>query len=101
VNDGSELHIGGEYRFTRLARPPSIRAGVWFDPDHSVQYASDESGDADDQRLQAVFPGGEDLWHYCVGFGLPISRTFEFNLGADMTRLRKYVSMSIVARFPR
>jgi hypothetical protein len=76
-----------------------VRVGAWWDPDHAVRYASDGSGSDADTRLQAVFPGGRSVWHYCVGLGLPLSRSLEMNVGADLTRGRKYVSGSVIARF--
>jgi long-subunit fatty acid transport protein len=99
IPDGDEIHIGGEYTLVTMPKTPSIRAGLWFDPKHAVAYNSDGSGSAADQLLKAAFPGGENLWHYTVGFGLPISPALEFNVGADLSKARRYVSFSLVARF--
>ncbi len=99
IDDGNELHLGAEYTFLKRPSKPVIRAGVWFDPNHTVQYTTDHSASDDDIRLQAVFPGGQSVWHYCAGFGLPLSRAYEFNIGADFTSGRRYVSASLVARF--
>jgi long-chain fatty acid transport protein len=101
IRDGNEIHIGGEYRLARVPMTPSLRVGTWYDPAHAVQYASDGSNTTSDVRLKAVFPGGENVWHYSFGFGVPLSRQFEFNLGADLTKERRYVSASVVARFHR
>src|SRR5205814_4122663 len=85
IQDGNEFHFGAEYTFVQTANKLSLRAGVWFDPDHAVQYASDGSGSDLDTRLKAVFPGGADAWHYCAGFGIPLSRAYEINFGSDFT----------------
>ena len=100
VPDGNEVHVGVEYTLTKVKNKPSLRGGIWFNPDHSVQYASDFSDSATDQRLRATFPPGVGVWHYCFGFGMPLPHdNFEFNVGADSASARRYVSASIVARF--
>jgi long-chain fatty acid transport protein len=99
IPDGNEFHLGSEYTFLKAPRTPTIRAGVWYDPKHAVEYSSDNSSSAEDVRLRGVFPGGESLWHYCAGFGVPFSTLFEFNLGADIAKERRYVSASVVVRF--
>jgi long-subunit fatty acid transport protein len=99
ISNGNELHLGVEYTFLETSIKPSLRAGVWFDPDHAVQYASDGSGSDLDTRLKAVFPGGADAWHFCAGFGMPLSRAYEINFGSDFTSRRHYLSASLVARF--
>jgi long-chain fatty acid transport protein len=99
VPNGNEIHVGAEYTLVHMAHTPSIRGGVWFDPDHAVQYASDGTNSVVDQRLKATFPVQTGTWHYCFGAGLPLSRSYEFNVGADLASGRQYVSISIVARF--
>lgn len=99
VPDGNEIHIGGEYTFVTVPRTPSVRAGLWYDPKHAVAYTSDGSGSGNDELLKAIFPGGESLWHYTFGFGLPVSPNLEFNVGADFAKQRHYVSASAVVRF--
>ena len=101
VRDGHEIHIGAEYTFVELNNKLSLRGGVWFDPNHAIQYGSDGSASDLDARLKAVFPGGESLWHYCAGFGMPLSRSLEINAGSDFTSRRKYISASMVVRFGR
>ena len=97
--DANEVHGGLEYVFTSVAHTPSLRAGIWYDPNHGVQYTSDFTNSPDDVLLKAIFPGSENLVHYCVGVGLPVSPQFEINVGADLTGQRKYASASLVARF--
>ena len=85
--------------FTGISHTPAIRGGVWYDPSHSVHYQSDGSNSQADVLLKAYFPTDDDLVHYCFGFGVPVSPNFEFNVGADLTKKRNYVSASLVARF--
>jgi long-subunit fatty acid transport protein len=99
IQDGNEMHVGAEYVFTRVAHTPGVRAGFWYDPDHSVHYTSDNTNSLQDLQLKAIFPGGESVLHYCFGFGVPVSPKFEVNMGADLAKNRRYVSASLVARF--
>ena len=99
IADGNEVHIGAEYVFTSVAHTPSIRGGLWYDPDHSVHYTSDGTNSVQDLQLKAIFPGGDNVAHYCFGVGVPVSPAFEFNVGADLAKNRHYVSGSVVARF--
>jgi len=101
VRDGTEVHGGVEYVFIALPRTPAIRAGIWYDPNHAVRYLSDNSNGQVDVRLKAMLPGGDDLVHYCFGFGVPLSQVLEVNAGADLTSKRRYVSGSLVVRLPR
>ncbi len=99
VADGNEVHAGVEYVFVNISHTPAVRAGVWYDPDHAVRYLSDGSNSQVDVRLKATLPGGDNLVHYCLGFGVPLSAAFEFNAAGDFTSKRKYASASLVARF--
>jgi len=99
IASGHEVHVGAEYALLDFPGQPTVRAGAWFDPNHAVRYVSDGSGSEVDTRFQAIFPGGRDVWHYCFGIGVPLSRTFEANVGGDITSERKYWSASLVARF--
>jgi len=99
IPDANEVHVGTEIVLTGVAHTPALRGGVWWDPDHSVHYQSDGSGSQGDVLNMAYFPGGNDQVHYCVGFGMPLSPAFEFNVGADLAKQAKYASASIVARF--
>lgn len=101
VPDGNELHFAAEYTLTALPHTPSLRVGAWYDPTHSVRYATNLSNSDADIRLRAIFPAGQNLWHFSVGAGLPVSKDYEVNVGADFTRERHYASASIVARFGR
>jgi long-subunit fatty acid transport protein len=100
IPNGNELHFAAEYTFGWLApHQPSLRLGAWYDPTHSVHYATDLSNSDTDIRLRAIFPPGESLWHFSIGTGLPLSDDYEVNVGADFTKGRHYVSASLVARF--
>ena len=99
ISDANEFHVGAEWVVTRWALTPGLRAGLWFDPDHTVRYVPSGANDATDARFQFILPGGEDLWHYTFGVGLPVSRRFEISAAADLTKRTAYASTSIVVRF--
>ena len=99
VDDANEFHVGVEYTFTNVKFVPALRGGVWYDPAHAVTYNSNGSGDQLDTRFRFILPGGEELWHYTFGLGLPFSQRFEFNAAADLTNRSRYASASAIIRF--
>ena len=99
IHDSNEIHVGGEYVFTALRALPSVRAGVWYDPDHSVHYTPTSANDLLDERIAAALSSGKDLWHYTFGFGLPASTHLEFNAGGDVTSRSHLFSTSAIVRF--
>lgn len=99
VPDSNEFHAGVEYAFL-VAGEPTVRGGVWFDPDHSVQYAPSPVHDLFDERLDVSLSSGRDLWHYSLGFGVALSDRFELNIAADVTSRSTILSSSIIVRFP-
>ena len=66
IDDAHEVHVGAEY-ILPVARHPGIRAGFWFDPDHSVHFTPTAANDFLDERIAAMLSSGKDLWHYTVG----------------------------------
>src|SRR5262249_42953883 len=78
VPNGNEVHFGTEYVLTNISHTPAIRAGLWYDPDHTIHYTTNNSNTQDDIELRAIFPGGDAVVHYCFGFGVPVSPQFEF-----------------------
>lgn len=99
VPDSNEFHAGVEYAFL-VAGEPTVRGGVWFDPDHSVQYQASPANDLYDERLGVSLSSGKDLWHYTLGLGLAISERFEVNVAGDISSRSTIVSSSIIVRFP-
>jgi long-subunit fatty acid transport protein len=98
IDDANEWHFGVEWVVTRLSWTPALRAGAWFDPDHSVRYVPTGAGDSTDTRFQFILPGGEDLWHYTFGIGFPLSTRLEVNAAADLTERSRYASASMILR---
>ena len=99
VRPKDSVVIAADYvRVTNLRVTPALRGGFWFDPDHTVRDLSTGAGDQLDTRFRAILPGGEDLWHYTFGGGLALSRVFEVNAGADISKRSSYASASVIVR---
>lgn len=84
LDDGDELHFGGEYAFPTVKPVVALRFGLWRDPDHRIR----ERG----QRSR-----GAEI-HQTLGVGL-VFRHLQLDLGADFSDLESTMSVSIVYWF--
>ena len=46
IDDGTEVHFGGEYNLMTGRVPVFVRAGVFTNPNHTTRYTSSPSADA-------------------------------------------------------
>jgi long-chain fatty acid transport protein len=100
LDNGIEVHGGFEYVFD-APLSPALRIGAWRDPNHAVRYEVPANPGSDDERLAAYLPRRGDQAHFTFGGGLSVTRQFEFNIGADLSRRTRQVSASAVVRFTR
>jgi long-subunit fatty acid transport protein len=99
IPNGVELHLGGEYTFTQMTHPFSVRAGVWHDPRHSIEYQGDPGTDAGALSLATLFHGGKGAQnHAALGFGWAFDK-FEIDAAADFADLTDTYSVSAVYHF--
>ncbi len=100
IDDGVEVHLGGEYVFTNFENPFSVRAGVWHDPEHSIGFEGDPViRPVTDAVANAVlFSQGDDELHYSFGFGWAFDK-FQVDAGADFSDNVDTWSVSGVWRF--
>jgi len=107
IPNGTEIHIGGEYTFTQMSHPLSLRAGAWHDPRHSVQFKGDPGDfrdDSGDPRLDAValatlFHGGQGSQnHFALGLGWAFTK-FQIDAAADFSDVTDTFSLSAVYHF--
>jgi len=99
IPNGAEIHFGGEYTFTQFAHPFSIRAGVWHDPRHSIEFKGDPGNDLNSAALATLFSGGQgSQTHGAVGFGWAFSK-FEIDGAADFATVTDTYSISGIYRF--
>lgn len=96
ANDVTELHLGAEYLFSTKI-PFALRAGVWRDPAHSVEWNGPLNHPA--YVAEAVlYPEGDDQNHFSVGAGLAWPR-FQIDVAYDSSKHYKVGSLSMVTRF--
>jgi hypothetical protein len=92
IDDGTELHLGGELAFYQAAVPFFLRAGAWNDPDHSLRFEGANPG------FGAVFrPRGDDL-HLALGVGIVLPR-LQLDLAADLSDRVDTWALSTVVRY--
>ena len=84
LEDGDELHLGGEYAFLGVKPLVALRFGIWRDPDHQIRPAGRRS------------PGAET--HQALGLGL-VFRRLQLDLGVDFSDLEDTLSISVVYGF--
>lgn len=103
IDDTNELHVGFEYVLTQVSWSPALRAGLWSDPDHSTRYDSSLPGAPvsafNDLRLRNMLRGGDDLFHYTAGIGVPVSGKFEVSGAVDFSERSTLGSISAIIRF--
>jgi hypothetical protein len=92
LDDGEELHLGGEYAFFVGRSVVAIRLGAWHDPDH--QFRNETAG----PLIRAENPRGEDELHLAAGFGLALDK-LQVDLGIDLSEQRDTASLSVIYSF--
>jgi hypothetical protein len=109
IDNGTELHGGVEYlpltpaQAPRLRFAPAFRAGIWFDPDHSVKFDPPRPAVTIGDRLayerhRAALSTGKDLVHYTAGVGLSLTARLEVNAALDASARTRIVAMSFIVR---
>jgi len=94
--DVTELHLGGEYFFATKV-PFALRAGVWRDPAHSIEWRG-PLDQFEGVAAALLFPKGEAQTHYSVGAGMAWPR-FQIDAAYDSSKHYKVGSLSVVTRF--
>jgi long-subunit fatty acid transport protein len=98
IADSNEVHVGAEY-ILPVARHPGIRAGLWYDPDHSVHFAPTAANDLLDERLVAMLSSGRDLWHVTFGGMIALLPRVDLSAAFDHASRSTLVSASIIWHF--
>jgi long-chain fatty acid transport protein len=99
IADAGEFHVGVEYLLSNIPRRPGIRAGVWFEPDHSVHFVPTPANDLLDERIAVSLSSGRDLWHYTAGARLAVHPRVDFSVGVDYSSRSTLVSLSTIVGF--
>jgi long-chain fatty acid transport protein len=98
-----EPRLGGEYVFDQMRFPLSLRAGVWYEELHKLQFVGDPDSLNFPDRVGAyaervLFSAGDDEVHASVGFGIAFPR-FQLDFAYDASESRDTLSLSGVMRF--
>jgi long-subunit fatty acid transport protein len=105
IPNGQEFHLGAEYTFAQMSHPISVRAGVWHDPRHSIEYRGQPITDPSLNSNPAVAAvavifgvsqGSQN--HGAIGAGMAFKQ-FQIDFGADFSDLSDTYSLSAVWRF--
>ena len=91
IDNASELHLGFEYTFLRPRIPFAVRAGAWYDPDHSLRF------EGENVAFGAIFRRRSDEMHYSFGIGI-YPRKFQVEFAFDFSRRISTSSLSAVFR---
>ncbi|HSS48765.1 MAG TPA: hypothetical protein VLX28_07455 [Thermoanaerobaculia bacterium] len=92
IDDIGELHLGMEYAFLNHWPILSLRAGAWYEPDHSLRYEGQNVGFA------AVFRRRPDQMHYTAGLGLALRR-LQIDAAFDHSERVSVISLSAGVRY--
>lgn len=92
VDDGDEVHVGGEYVFLGSKPLLALRAGAWLDPEHAMRATSDNP------YTRALLRPVGDKMHYAVGFGMAFER-FQLDGAIDFSDLVDTISLSAIFSF--
>jgi len=94
LDDADEYHFGFEYALLEAQPVIALRAGAWLDPDHRIR----GRGDSDREYLGALFPRGDDEWHWSAGVGAAFEHV-QVDLAADLSDQVDTVSLSAIYTF--
>ena len=92
IDDADELHLGLEYAFLKRWPIVTLRAGAWYEPDHSLRFEGENVG------FRAVFRPRGDRMHYTAGAGLTLRR-LQIDAAVDHSDRVSLVALSAGLRF--
>jgi len=92
IDDADELHLGAEYAFLRHWPVLTVRAGGWYEPDHSLRFEGENVG------FGAVFRRRDAQVHLTAGLGLALRR-LQLDLALDHSSRVSVVSLSAGVRY--
>ena len=95
IDDGTEIRLGLEYLFP--TRPIALRAGIWREPGHSLDFNGDDTT-VWGQVHDAFFAGNKDETHFSIGLGV-FKDKFSFDVAADFSDIQSTLSVSGVYYF--
>jgi long-chain fatty acid transport protein len=107
VDDGTEYRLGGEYVFD-TKHYFSLRAGVWYDPEHVIVHVGEQTPVTPDDpdriykntsnTRAAFFQPGDDQMHYSLGTGM-VWKKLQLDAAVDFSDQVRTFSLSGVVFF--
>lgn len=97
LDNGYEVRLGSEYTFAWAERTVSLRAGVWSDPNHTLEFEVPQGAPAPALAVLFSIPGERET-HYALGAGIAFE-SFQIDLAADVSDLVDTYSVSGVWHF--
>jgi long-subunit fatty acid transport protein len=100
IDDATEIHGGVQYAVPRWPGVPRFRGGLWYDPDHSVNFTPSTlpSDRLFNERFSAALSTGRNQLHVTGGIGLTFGRHLEFNVAFDAAPTTNIFSSSLIVR---
>jgi long-chain fatty acid transport protein len=92
IDDADELHLGLEYGFLQSWPIFTLRAGAWYEPDHSLRFEGDNVG------FRATFRRRDAQMHYTAGAGLALRR-IQVDAAIDYSERVSVIALSTGLRF--
>jgi long-subunit fatty acid transport protein len=102
VRNGTEVHGSVQYPLSRRSGPPvRLRAGMWWDPDHSVKFKAAEAPVTVKDRLfdelnAVALSKGSGQVHVTAGVGLTLTPRVELNAAVDLSSRLRLASTSFI-----
>lgn len=107
-------HLGAEYVVLADTSPLTLRAGIWLEKGHMLQYTGHSPdtvipiipgvvtqiipGSTVDNGQHVLFPGGGSQQHFTAGIGYVVGR-LQFDAGYDYSKWNRQFALSTVFRF--
>ena len=97
IDDANQFRVGFEYLKLYPEKILALQAGVWYDPDHAMQFRADDPATGyPAPRWAVLFPPGKTALHLTAGIGLVFSEHLQIDSGFDYSRAAKTLSVSAV-----
>lgn len=98
LDDANELRVGAEYLIRRpKGESVSVMVGAWYDPDHTITFPEEGTGESIRLRRAYFLPTGEDEIHLSAGLEVNLGK-YQVNLGVDHSDRIGTLALSTVVR---
>jgi long-subunit fatty acid transport protein len=104
VDDGFEIHGGGEYVLFLKSVALVLRGGVYLEPDNRIRFVGNVNDSADPDRifsrqlLAGLFVKGDSYVHGTFGVGLVFSNSFQLDVAGNLSSVTDELVGSLVVR---